>query len=124
MVRWLFGLGVALVVGGIVTWIFLAAIRRYLGAYKPAPDVKGVPAWLTGVIERLFFALVIAFNITGAAIAMIGWLTLKMVTNWNRPGPEQDRVRIVNAFAALLAGIISMLFAMVGGLIIRGDISW
>ncbi len=124
MVRWLIGLGVALVVGGIVTWIFLAAIRRYLGTYKPAPDVKGVPAWLTGVIERLFFALVIAFNITGAAIAMIGWLTLKMVTNWNRPGPEQDRVRIVNAFAALLAGIVSMLFAMVGGLIIRGDISW
>ncbi len=115
-------MGVALIVGGLVTHAFLAGLRKYLGVSKPVSDIKGVPSWLTGVIERLFFTVVVAYNLTGAAIGMIGWLTLKMVTHWNRPTPESDRTRIVNAFAALLAGIISMLFAIVGGLMIRGEI--
>lgn len=64
--------------------------------------------------------MLIAWNIQGAPIAMIGWLTLKMITNWNRPGQERDDRQVGAAFAALLAGLLSMFFAAAGGVICRG----
>ena len=52
---------------------------------------------------------------------MIGWLTLKMVTNWNRPRDEEID-RTTGALSALLAGLVSMMFALIGGLIVNGTI--
>jgi len=118
---WLFGLSVSIVLGGVVAWIFLSLLRRYLGISKEKTSDKRVPPWLTGATERLFFTCVIAFQLGGAAIAMIGWLTLKMVTNWNRPSPNSAD-KTTGALSALLTGLVSMMFAMIGGLIVRGAI--
>lgn len=126
--RLLYGLAVAVILGGIFTEICLYWMRKYLGTFETYKqdlgNVKGLPAWFTGIIERIFFTIVIGFDISSSAIAMIGWLTLKMVTNWNRPQQSTDQlknqIRIVNAFASLLAGIISMFSALIGGLIIKG----
>ncbi len=52
---------------------------------------------------------------------MIGWITLKMVTNWNRPSTDKDQ-KTTGAFSALLAGLVSMLFAIIGGLIVNGNL--
>jgi hypothetical protein len=47
-----------------------------------------------------------------------------MAANWGRPPPEEQRLedRISYAFSALLAGVLSMFFALVGGLIAGGEI--
>jgi len=74
-------------------------------------------------MERLFFTVVVAFDVSGAAIAMIGWITLKLATNWNRPGTqsqEQWSKWSAWAFSALIGGLVSMLFALLGGLGWRG----
>jgi hypothetical protein len=58
---------------------------------------------------------VVAFDVSGATTAMMAWLALKMLTHWNRPG--DNKIPYAGAFTALLAGLISMLFALLGGLL-------
>jgi hypothetical protein len=73
-----------------------------------------VSPWLTGIVERAFFTVVLAFDVSGASTAMMAWLTVKMLPNWNRTTADPP-----GAFTALLAGLVSLFFALVGGLICR-----
>jgi len=75
---------------------------------------------LTGVVERLVFALFVAFDLSGAVPAMMGWLAIKLASNWNRKDIESHANTRAFTFSALLAGLISMLFAALGGLISNG----
>jgi hypothetical protein len=114
--QWMIGLVVAVVGGYIVTEISLWLIRLRIGR-KPKRG-KRVWPWLTGCIERLAFATFIGLGISGIAPGMMGWLALKFATHWNRNAKPSDN-DTNQAFAALLAGLISMLFAAIGGGIIR-----
>ena len=120
------GFAVSLIGGGISAWLFLIILRwwMHLSKEKAGDDeTRAVPSWLTGVIERLFFTLLVYFKLSGVPAAMLIWLTLKMVTNWNSPlRKETDKKHTKLAFTALLAGLISLGFAVFGGLIARGDI--
>jgi hypothetical protein len=62
----------------------------------------------------------VALEVQGTAPAMMGWLALKLATNWNRKDMESDPKARPFAFTALLSGLVSMLFAALGGLICRG----
>jgi len=124
--RWAIGMAFSLLIGAFTTWAFLTWLRAHL---KLGEDPLGrqahgtlpVPPWLTGGMERLFFTSIIGLGISGAPIAMIGWITVKMVSNWNRPGIDPTDARPVRgAFSALLAGLVSMFFAGVGGVVCRG----
>jgi hypothetical protein len=54
-----------------------------LKAYPPSPTKeRDFPPILTGMIERLFFTFLIGFNVVGIPIAMMGWIAMKMGTNW------------------------------------------
>ena len=105
-------------VGWAVTGTFLWGLRKYFDVEK-SNDEKTVPPWLTGLIERLFFTIVVAVNLPGAAIAMITWVTVKMATHWNKVSSSDIPNGRFLVFSGLLAGLVSMLFAMLGGLIIR-----
>lgn len=124
--RWAVGMAFSLVVGGFTTWAFLTWLRSHLNLGenplgREAHGTLPVPPWLTGVMERLFFTTIIGLGIVGAPIAMIGWITVKMVSNWNRAGIDPADARPVRgAFSALLAGLVSMFFAGVGGAVCRG----
>lgn len=87
-----------------------------LGEKPSLPEpLKRVPPWLTGGLERLFFTLLVAFDVSGTPTAMIGWLALKLATNWNRPDYE-DKVKARSfAFSGLVAGLLSMFLALLGG---------
>ena len=60
---------------------------------------------------------------------MFVWLTLKMATSWNRvwqsprsnESAEDQEILRLGAFSALQGGLVSMLFAMIGGLIWRRE---
>ncbi|WP_126453446.1 hypothetical protein [Sulfuriflexus mobilis] len=120
------GFSVSLIGGGIGAWLFLKLLRKWMRLTKEAEENSGsraVPSWITGVIERFFFTLLVHFQLPGVPAAMLIWLTLKMVTNWNSPlRKEADKNHTRLAFSALLAGLISLGFAVYGGLISRGDI--
>jgi hypothetical protein len=117
MTRWGVGLFVSLVVGWIVTMVFLSLLRRHIELPKDT-SASQVPPSLTGLVERLFFTVAVAFDLSGTVPAMMGWLAVKMASNWNRPGDGglQDPR---GAVSALLAGLVSLGFALVGGLICR-----
>lgn len=117
--QWIIGLVFSLVVGGFVTALFLRAIRRALGD-MPQLSRTGIPAWLTGGIERLFFTVLVGLNVSGFPTAMVGWLALKLATDWNHPDWKKKSAAREFAVSALLGGLVSMLFALIGGLICAG----
>jgi hypothetical protein len=89
LAQWVAGLSFALIAGGIVVWLFLYALRGFIGlGDKPKPKTKRVPPWLTGFVERFVFAVLVGLDTAGAATAMMGWLAIKLASNWNRKDME------------------------------------
>lgn len=123
--EWVIGLLFSLLGGGVACWAFLKTLRLWLGV-PPKPRLtegsKGVPPWLTGVVERLFFTVLVGLEVSGAPTAMVGWLALKLATNWNHPDWKDKPNARTFALSALLGGLVSMFFAMIGGLICAGTL--
>ena len=71
------------------------------------------------MVERTFFTVAVATELSGVTTAMIAWLALKFATNWNFAGMGAPAATRGFAFSALLAGLVSMLFATIGGLVAR-----
>ena len=145
--NWLFGLFVSIFLGHLVTAFSLVHLRKYLEQredeweeftrdqrfdfyvglefYPPLPESseRQVPLLITGSAERLFFTLIVAFNVSGAAIAMVAWIALKLLAS--RPYREERAMEegaatpLAFEFAGLLGNLSSMFFALVGGLICR-----
>src|SRR5438477_12598120 len=121
--RWIIGLLFALVVGGTVVQLFLYSVRRMFGLReKPKRDIKRVPSWLTGAVERLAFAVFVGLKLPDATTAMMAWLALKLAANWGRSDLEKISAARPFLFTALLAGLISMVFAALGGMIASGKL--
>ena len=82
-------------------------------------------AWQVGLVERIFFTVLVSLGISGIAPAMILWITVKMAYNWNILARKRGH-RLVRSymFATLLGNLCSMLFAAIGGSICRGQIWW
>ncbi|TKD44795.1 hypothetical protein [Azotobacter chroococcum] len=119
---WVFGLLFSLLLGHFIVEYFLWALRKKMAlGEKPLllDNPKRVPPWLTGAMERLFFTILVALNISGTPAAMIGWLGLKVATNWNHPDYKDNPKARSFAFSGLLAGLLSLLVAFVGGRICR-----
>ena len=143
---WLFGLFVSIFLGHLVTAFSLVHLRKYLEQredewkeftrdqrfdfyvglefYPPLPESseRQVPLLITGTAERLFFTLVVAFNVPGAAIAMVAWIALKLLASRadrERRAEELEKPLLAFEFAGLLGNLSSMFFALVGGLICR-----
>lgn len=114
---------VALPVGGLVTSLFFRRLLRRLNLTSSLPSGEAVPGWLIGVVERTFFTLTVAYDLSGTAVGMIAWITVKMVSNWNRPdrkAPSEDpEITVQLSMAALLASLVSLTFATIGGLLWR-----
>ena len=118
--QWLWGLFVSMLVGGFVTEFTLKGLRKMRDVEKGEESNVWSP-WITGFIERGFFTVAVALQFPGFVAAMVGWIALKMVTHWQRMvDKSDDRTQIDLAFTALLAGLVSMFFAILGGLICRG----
>lgn len=79
------------------------------------PDLR-IPSWAAGLIERLFFTLAVAFDVSGSATAMMAWIAIKMAAHWNLLGKPDAP----GALSIALGGLVSMFFALTGGAICRG----
>jgi hypothetical protein len=92
MYVWPVGTGiVALIGGGVAEWAFIALTSKLIGlGGKPDKDAPRIPPWLTGVIERAFFLLLVVSEVEGVPESMMGWLAIKLASNWQRYDPEKE----------------------------------
>jgi hypothetical protein len=86
---------------------------------KPNPGLPRIPPGLTGVIERLVFLMLVATRLEDIGSAMMGWLAIKLASNWQRYNPENEPSAPMRALLAALAGLISLAFAYLGGVLLR-----
>jgi hypothetical protein len=87
---------------------------------KTALESAKTPSWITGILERLFFTIAVAANTSGVLPAMIAWLAVKLAANWQMREDIINQAEKANyKFSALLAGLMSMLIALLAGLLIR-----
>lgn len=130
--RWLFGFGiVAIALGSLVTWFIRKVLRRYVEWYGVPRNELGIDEeteikhrlqpFLVGVFERTFFTVLLALNVQGVAAGLMLWVAAKMLSGWNRAQVDNFANR-VRSFNALMMNLTSLMFAVLGGLIIHGDI--
>lgn len=123
------GLVFAVVVGAAATPVVKQIVEQIAGL-DGGDRGKRVPGWLTGLVERTFFMLVVAYNLSGAVPGMMAWIALKMAANWNTSQAQLDDERdkpsnreILNRrFTALITSAFAMSIAALGGLIGSGQI--
>lgn len=132
LIWWSAGLVISLLIGGLATPKLLDCLRGKIKEraqeidkiceddYKKFFGLEYFSPWITGTIERLFFTILVGFNVSGTATAMIGWISVKMGVDWllvlKGEGKAQAWQRQL-AFSALLGSVISLIFALIGGLI-------
>jgi len=72
---------------------------------KKHSAIKRIPPWLTGLVERTFFVILIAnsTNLDGIPEAMIGWLAIKLAINWQKLDPKMNKEAQTRGLLALSA---------------------
>ena len=132
---WIHGSVVALVLGHLWTVTALHLIRNYVygRTLKRQEQIAAIyidslalPGWAVGTIERVFFGALVAFDISATAAGMVTWILVKMATDWHRIlGSGQQNADPMYgprslAFGSLLGSMISLFFALIGGMVCRG----
>lgn len=130
-VGWVIGLGVvSLFLGSVVSFLVWRALHKYFGRLNVErgwnlPSDFTTTVWLypflIGILERLFFTILIAFQVTGAGGGLIGWIGVKLAVGWGSVKEGKTANRAL-AFSGLLSNLTSLLFAVLGGLICNGTI--
>jgi len=93
--KWLIGLGVIAVwLGHYITSFLQWGLRKYAESYGITSSVFKIEnfqkkrhtfqPFLVGVLERTFFTILIAFEVSAIGAALILWITVKMIAGWNR----------------------------------------
>jgi len=132
LISWLVGLlGVSLLLGTICTSVAWKAFHSFFEStakskkwkvkWKQAERIPRQP-YIIGILERVFFTVMVAFNISGVGTAILTWMLIKMLTGWNRIAGHGETWRRMLAFTGLLSSMISLFFAVIGGLIVNGSI--
>jgi hypothetical protein len=116
---WVLGLGVSILCGHIFTELFLRALRACVKIDYSGPNA--VFPWIIGMLERLLITMLISLNIQAVGAFIGSWIMAKAALVWkDLTGSDDDRKR---GYTALLATLISVAFAVVGGAICTGELS-
>jgi hypothetical protein len=118
----------AVVVLLLANWV-VPALRDWLWKESDIRDrelVKddGVPVWFVGNFERILAVILVAAHVSEAYTVLAAWLAAKLATSWQRlpidTGNEQRNRQIrAGTLVALIAGVISVSFGIVAGLLFR-----
>ena len=122
--RWLVGLlGVSVVLGALLSYQWYSILCWLLGVEQTTPLIPKIPIEhtgpLTGIVERIFFTVIIATSMSGTAIAMVVWITIKELILWKEITKDGPSPR---ATISLLTSVGSMLIAIVGAEICKGTL--
>jgi hypothetical protein len=118
--RWALGLVVvSLGMGYFIIEYGLRLVRQYLVKQKSLGQ-PGIPAPVVGAVERLFFTPAVASFGGWAVAAMIPWIIFKMKITWGEVNRPLKDTWLPYPTTSLLGSLVSMFFALVGGLICKG----
>jgi hypothetical protein len=111
------GLSISLALGHFAVPRVLEWLRKDLGDESTLPGEE-LPAWIVGTIERAFFTIAVAAGLPSVLVAMMLWIAAKMAAHW---GSRSEEIHDIEALrlTALLGSVVSMLFALIGGWVIR-----
>jgi hypothetical protein len=73
-------------------------------------------AVMVGIFERILITTLVAYDVSGVASFIAGWIGIKMVSGWQKwsTGTRYARAAV---FMALLGNVMSILFGLVGGIL-------
>jgi hypothetical protein len=102
--------------------------RRYVPRMATAVETGEVAgreriwwiAVLVGIFERTLITTLVAYDVSGVASFIAGWVALKMALGWQRWSTGTQYARAA-AFMALLGNVVSILFGVGGGILCRED---
>lgn len=112
---WILGLGIALGLGSIGSYLWYKALTIVTGCQAEEQGRAFFASGpLTGIVERLFFTVAIGLGLSGVATAMLIWVTVKLQAHYHifTSGNVKDLPRI---YRALLSSLGSLIFVVWGG---------
>jgi len=99
-----------------VPWV-LEWLREGLGERSARPG-EDLPGWKVGTLERAFFTVGVGAGLPTVLTAMMLWVAAKMAANWGSRPQEIQQIEAMR-LTALLGSLVSMLFALIGGGVVR-----
>ena len=115
-----------------VTGAFVWIIRnRVISSIEKATGVSvedpwrdpNAPHWfvaeLAGLVERIFFTIVVATGLTGVAPAMIAWIGIKGIVHWQVFKDDLGNQNIAFSFIGVLGTMVSLLVAIACGVYLK-----
>lgn len=129
VLRWQAGLFVSIVgglcaAGGFVSFwqnAIKQAAKQRGEEFDPSEYFTDFPRRYGGIIERTIFTVWTAFGGVGVFPAMITWIIVKSLTNWQVWTKDRNTKTLRSLFAVGVYGsLISLFFAYLGGLVCRG----
>ena len=115
-------------VTGAFVWIIkkcvIASIEKSTGTSVKDPwKDPNAPHWfvaeLAGLIERVFFTVIVATGLTGAAPAMIAWIGIKGIVHWQVFKDDFASQKIAFSFIGVLGTMVSLLVAIACGVYLK-----
>jgi len=91
--------------------------KETLPTPKPPTRIKWIACYI-GIAERIVFAVLIGWSVSGAAGFIGSWVLAKQLGGWNSWGKEGTTHSIALFFLGLLGNAMSVLLGVVAGLII------
>ena len=121
MNKYLLGYGLSIVVASIVTLIWSWFLHRCVKKYKTEQDKEAerifwIPFAL-GIFERAIITTLVAWNVSGTGGFIGAWVAVKTAGGWASWSKGTTYGRAV-LFIGLLGNALSVLLALIGGLII------
>lgn len=127
IVKWFLGLVFSLFIGHyaaswVRSWLYSSCKLKEWNRPRKGEGPARVKAWQTGFLERSFFTIVVGLKYPGVLGAMMAWLGLKLGANWAHSILKGKKLVTSYALVALLTGLVSMLFALIGGRFCAGEL--
>lgn len=125
--QWFIGLVcVSGIAGYLLTFACYGLFGWFVGRSACGNDQEEVAVsetgWLTGLLERLFWSTAVGawagFH-AGVLPGMMAWVAIKQRTLWRSFAEDKLTPK---AFVALCTTLVSLLVALIGGLVCRGAI--
>jgi len=110
----------------LANWV-VPAFRNWLWNESDISDRElvehdGVPVWFVGNFERILAAILVWAHIPDAFTVLAAWLGAKLATSWQRIPVDSGDAKLnrqvrAGTLVALIAGVISVSFGVVAGLL-------
>ncbi len=123
----IWGYTISVLLGVPVTWLVSRTLhkiakRRFPKEEEASTEVRILwVAILIGIVERTLITTMVAWNISGTAGFIGAWVVVKSAVGWQAWADKRSFYERVVMFVGLIGSGVSVLFALIGGILISGS---